>query len=333
MAATTRQLITAAARLISIVQSPEPLTDDFMNIAVAAFDQMIDSWSADRLMVYSIQPYTFATNGGQKTYLLGPGNPILTLGTIVGGSGYVNDSYTSVPLTGGSGTGAVANIVVASGAVTSVTISSVAGSGGFGYKVGDVLSASNTNLGGSGVNFTCQVATIGPGDWNVIRPFKIEQMYVRLSLSPQYVDLPVTKLTDAQYAAIAVKDVPSTFAFNFFDDGYFPLRTIYLWPVPTGTQTMTLWLREPLVDLIDLDAPISYPPGYERAFRFCLAVELAAEFGKTVPPEVLGVALKAKEQLASLNSVPQFMTTDGGVNAQRRSWTYITGGLIPGSRV
>ena len=82
--------------------------------------------------------------------------PLLTLNTLVGGSGYVNATYTAVPLTGGSGTGAQATVVVSGGAVTSVTITNI----GNDYVVGNTLSASNTNLGGSGSGFSITVATI-----------------------------------------------------------------------------------------------------------------------------------------------------------------------------
>jgi hypothetical protein len=80
----------------------------------------------------------------------------LTLNTLVGGSSYVNATYTAVPLTGGSGSGAKATIVVSGGAVTSVTLTSY----GNNYVVGNTLSASNTNLGGAGSGFSIKVATI-----------------------------------------------------------------------------------------------------------------------------------------------------------------------------
>ena len=81
---------------------------------------------------------------------------IKTLGTITGGSAYVNGSYTNVPLTGGSGFGAEANITVSGGAVTVVTITDP----GAGYEVGDALSASNTNLGGAGAGFSVPVSAL-----------------------------------------------------------------------------------------------------------------------------------------------------------------------------
>lgn len=91
----------------------------------------------------------------------GAAGQLLTVNSIVGGSGYVDGTYTNVPLTGGHGHGAQATIVVLSGAVTSVTVTA-SGSGIANYYViGDTLSASNTNLGGSGTGFAASVATVG----------------------------------------------------------------------------------------------------------------------------------------------------------------------------
>lgn len=77
---------------------------------------------------------------------------IATIGTLVGGSGYPNGTYTNVDITGGSGTGAKATVVISGGSVTSVTITN----GGFGYKQGDSLGGFGS--GGSGAS--ALVATI-----------------------------------------------------------------------------------------------------------------------------------------------------------------------------
>ena len=81
---------------------------------------------------------------------------VKTLGTITGGSGYVNGSYTNVTLTGGSGSGAKATIGVSGGAVTTVTITAR----GAGYAVGNVLSATAASLGGTGAGFSIPVTAI-----------------------------------------------------------------------------------------------------------------------------------------------------------------------------
>jgi hypothetical protein len=81
---------------------------------------------------------------------------IETLGAIVGGSSYTNNgTYTDVALTGGSGSGAEATIVVAGNTVTSVTITEP----GTGYKAGDTLSAAAADIGTTGTGFSVGVAT------------------------------------------------------------------------------------------------------------------------------------------------------------------------------
>lgn len=69
--------------------------------------------------------------------------------SLTGGSGYTNGTYAGVSLTGGSGTGANANITVAGGEVTLVTLTS----GGTGYVSGEVLSATAASIGGTGTGF------------------------------------------------------------------------------------------------------------------------------------------------------------------------------------
>lgn len=97
-------------------------------------------------------------------------NPIKVNGVFTGtltsgGTGYVDGTYYKVPLTGGSGTGAFANIITVSGGV--VTVVNLGGAGneywkypGTNYAVNDVLSASNADLGGAGSGFQLTVNTL-----------------------------------------------------------------------------------------------------------------------------------------------------------------------------
>lgn len=84
------------------------------------------------------------------------GGGILTLGAITGGTGYTNGTYNGVALTGGSGSGATADIVVAAGAVSTVTI---VNDGNY-YCAGDSLTCPASSIGGTGSGWSVVVSTV-----------------------------------------------------------------------------------------------------------------------------------------------------------------------------
>jgi hypothetical protein len=125
------------------------------------------------------------------------GQGVATFGAITAGSGYVAGTYSAVPLTGGTGTGATADIrvntlgvatlgVITPGALytdgvyTNVPLTGGAGTGaqatvtvvggavtavtitnpGNNYVVANVLSAAAANIGGTGAGFSVPVATV-----------------------------------------------------------------------------------------------------------------------------------------------------------------------------
>lgn len=114
-------------------------------------DTVVDggvTWQAIGTSIITWQAVPIMLSGGS--------GEVATLSGLTGGINYVAGTYNNVPLTGGSGSGATANITVTVHAVTAVTLLS----GGAGYGVGNVLSADNANLGGLGSGFTITVATV-----------------------------------------------------------------------------------------------------------------------------------------------------------------------------
>jgi hypothetical protein len=87
--------------------------------------------------------------------------PLATLGAITGGTLYTNGTYQNVPLTGGSGYGALATVTVAGGAVTSVVVTN----GGQKYLAADTgISAAAASIGGTGSGFSVAAATLARAD-------------------------------------------------------------------------------------------------------------------------------------------------------------------------
>lgn len=122
------------------------------------------------------------------TKVSGAPGPI-TATTFAAGSGYTNGTYTNSALTGGSGTGATANITVSGGAVTSFVMNN----NGINYRDGDTLGSSAI---GAGTGFAVTVVSTGGSyspvpstdNWQFAQ-FQSLVIAVQANTPPQFVDL------------------------------------------------------------------------------------------------------------------------------------------------
>ena len=120
-------------------------SENGLNYIYSGWSDGLQLWQTDNDDGVGSGPTNIAFGGG-----------ILTLTGRVAGTSYTTGTYTGVSLTGGTGSGAKATIVVSGGGVTSVTLTTA----GEGYTVGDVLSASSSSIGGTGSGFSINVATV-----------------------------------------------------------------------------------------------------------------------------------------------------------------------------
>ena len=134
-------------------------------------------------------------------------------------------------------------------------------------------------------------------------------------------------LNDEQFAEIKLRALVNKWPTTIFDNGGFPNRDLYFWPVPNSVQGVELWLWEPL-SIYDLDAQLNLPPGYERYLRAALALELCMEFGKEPSKQLVKMAEEAEENLKSLNQqVPIAHTRRMWRNKPVSNYITFTGGL------
>jgi hypothetical protein len=154
-------------------------------------------------------------------------------------------------------------------------------------------------------------------DWVTERPMRIENAKVILyptisgegtTLDPYVVTatqstlfVPLELVSDEKYADITIRALQSTWPLQMYDNGAYPVRTIKVWPVPQQQYAVELWMWNPLATYATLDDELSLPPGYERYLRFKLAVEIAAEFGKTISDTLKIALIEAESSVKRLN--------------------------------
>jgi hypothetical protein len=152
-----------------------------------------------------------------------------------------------------------------------------------------------------------QVYTYGPGgDFNAPRPAKIENVSILWLGNPaQPLELPLAYLTTDQWQQVPVKNITSSLPQYVWDDGAYPLRNLSFWPIPNGPPvSFIVYPWQALTEPATLTTQMAMPPGYMQAFRYNLALMLAAEF-PAVPAEitatVAAIAMQSKAVVKAMN--------------------------------
>lgn len=162
--------------------------------------------------------------------------------------------------------------------------------------------------------------TMGSGGvFNTARPINIVTAVVRYAT----IDYPLRIITPEQYQEeIALKSVASPIPEYLVYDNAYPLATITIYAVPTGGTTLRMLSNKPLANLSALTTTVDLPPGWKKALKFNLAIDLAGEYGVEVPASV---AKGAKDSMAAIKrstsinnampfmpSLPQYYSIYGG---------------------
>lgn len=172
-----------------------------------------------------------------------------------------------------------------------------------------------------------QTYTMGTsGNFNTTRPQKLENALIQLAQNSPVLEIPMGLLTKNEYQAVILKTLQSTFPLYVYNDQAFPLSNLNVWPVPnTNVNNIVLYSWKPLTDLASVTTALSLPPGYERALRYALAIELAQEYGKMIPQPTIDLAFESKAVLKRMNYRPNFLQVDKELRAKPAVWNWLTG--------
>jgi len=137
------------------------------------------------------------------------------------------------------------------------------------------------------------------GDFNVQRPVYITDMY----MIRQGVTTPVKIIPIEAYNAIAIKAQSQPLVERAYITTSFPLVEVNLWPIPSEANTIGFTSNRVLTNIPNLTTAIYLPPGYLRALRYCLAVELWPEYPNQATDigTVKAIAIKAKANIKTAN--------------------------------
>lgn len=127
-----------------------------------------------------------------------------------------------------------------------------------------------------------QTYTIGPGgDWDRARPTSISGASVTsFNNAVQPLELPLAILSQQEWQmSIPVKNVESALPQSVYYEPYFPLGRLSYWPVPNvASLQAVLYLPTAITKFVNLSTQYTFPPGYEEAILYNLALRLSMEY-------------------------------------------------------
>lgn len=149
--------------------------------------------------------------------------------------------------------------------------------------------------------------TVGPGgDINFDRPVQINSAFVEY----QGVSFPVFEVNQDEYNLITLKGMQQILPRFFLYLNTDPLGTLTLWPTPTQQLQFTFSVDRVLSVVPSTATDLVFPPGYSKAIRANLALELCNEYGKEPPPTLQRMAAESKADVKRANRVPTVMQFD-----------------------
>jgi len=178
-----------------------------------------------------------------------------------------------------------------------------------------------------------QAYQIGPGapDFDAPRPVRIDRASVIYQPNGEFQpELPLGAWTTREWEDVRIKNITSTIPTNIYNDNAFPNANLFLWPIPTLALPLVLYTWQQLTSNFtsgNLDSSLSFPPGYEDAIRYNLAVRLAPEWQKELREDVIESARASKMYIQSLNAPAPVMICDSAItgNKYHGGWSYLTG--------
>lgn len=164
--------------------------------------------------------------------------------------------------------------------------------------------------------------TIGPtGTTVAARPVRVrETSYVVLN----NVSYPLDHLNDWDYSLLPLKGLQTGIPSAIYVDNSMPDTLIRLYPIPSVDVTLVLATNSRIANFPNLATEVVLPDGYDRMLAYCLAVEIAPEYGRDPMQDVKRIAATSTKALKRANTQIPNLDMPAGIPS---SWR---GGIVNG---
>jgi len=143
-------------------------------------------------------------------------------------------------------------------------------------------------------------------DWTATRPVKVKAAGLLVGT----LEYPLELLEDQEWESISLKSLSTSLPRAIYNRGDWPNTTISVWPVPATAYQIVIYSQQNLTGFASLDDTVSLPPGYSKALRTNLSVELASEYGIQPSPVLMKIAQESKAAVKRRNSTPPLLRVD-----------------------
>lgn len=229
---TVRQLIEGSLKLLGVLAQGENVSGEEAVDALSRLNELVDSWSADGLMIYDVKRESFSLTSGQSSR---------TIGT--------------------------------------------------------------------------------SGDFVTSRPTVIQGA----SVLQNGIETPIRIYNQQEWQSVSMKASQSSLPQGIYVEDTYPNKTLNFYPVPSSTSSVVLYSLKPLTAFTSLNETIALPPGYPKALRYNLALEMAPEYGKQVDAVIAKIAEESKSTIKRLNTRPIYMRSDAQGLSSRTRFNFTRG--------
>jgi hypothetical protein len=288
--ATALDLIKGALRRITSYQSGEPVQTPDANDCLDTLNDMLDSWSINKDLIFGSVENILRLNAGQAQYKIG--NPTCTslgqspfVGTLTGGSPTIT-GIASIPsnLVVGATLTDVANVIPSGTTVASIGVNTVTMS----------ANATATPTNPDTITYTI------PGDFAIPRPNRITHGFTRYSNLDFTIEV---TMSQSRFLEILYKAQPGPWPIVAWYNPLMPYGLINFYQTPGNSAELHLFTDTILQDLT-INQTFILPSGYSRAIKWCLAKELCAEYGYELTEAIKTHAAESLSMIKALNAKP-----------------------------